>query len=60
MVMTFKELALQDERTLAAPLRAQEAEATMLQAVMDNQSPVMKLWFAIMIVNLALFLLLLH
>jgi hypothetical protein len=63
-MMSMKECALQEEhRSLLAGRMSHshiERETTLVQALVDNQSPVMKAWFVLMLVNLGLFLLLIH
>jgi hypothetical protein len=56
--MTFRELALREEAAIAVPFHHDEDDRNFIQNILFNQSPVMKLWFAIMLVNLGLFLLL--
>jgi hypothetical protein len=58
--MMFKDLTLRDDMNLASPLRQAESEQTMVQALVVNQSPIMKVWFVMMVVNLALFLFLIR
>ncbi len=60
--MSMKECAIQEEhRALLSGRRSHgEGETTLVQALVDNQSPVMKAWFVLMLVNLALFLVLIH
>lgn len=58
--MTYRELAFQEDLKLASPLLHAEAEKSTIQSVLDNQSPVMKAWFVIMLLNLLLFLFLIH
>lgn len=48
--MTFREIALRDAANLSAP------EKNLLQTWLDSQSPIMKIWFVIMLLNLAMFL----
>lgn len=55
--MTFKELAMQD---LTTPLAQTEVETSVVQAVLANQSPIMKVWFLLMMVNMVLFLFLIN
>jgi hypothetical protein len=59
-VMTFKEMAFQEELKLASPILNAEAEKSPLQSLLENQSPIIKVWFIIMVLNLGMFLLLIH
>ncbi len=54
--MTFKELALRDE--MAFP--AIEMEKGTFQDVLANQGPVISVWFGLMVLNLCLFLFVIH
>jgi hypothetical protein len=58
--MTFKEMAFQEELKLASPILNAEAEKSPLQSLLENQSPIIKVWFIIMVLNLGMFLLLIH
>lgn len=58
--MTFRELAFQEDLKLASALRNNDEDQSPLKALLENQSPVMKIWFVIMLVNLLLFLALIH
>lgn len=58
--MTFRELAFQEDLKLTSALSDHDEEKSPLKALMDNQSPIMKMWFVIMLVNLGLFLALIH
>lgn len=58
--MTFREMAFQEELKLASPLLNADAEKSLFQSLMENQSPIIKIWFVIMVVNLGLFLVLIH
>lgn len=59
-IMSVKEYAIRDERSLAASLGGRERETTLVRALVENQSPVIKIWFVIMLLNMAMFLLLIH
>lgn len=50
--MTFKEMSLQDDAFILGSRR----EKSGLASLLDNVSPVMKLWFAIMAANLLMLL----
>ena len=52
--MTFREIVLQDTPGLPA------VEKNPLQSWLDSQSPIMKVWFVIMALNLAMFLFIIH
>lgn len=52
--MTYREMTFGDELKVSS-LKALEAEKSILHSVLANQSPVMKFWFVVMIVNLAMF-----
>lgn len=58
--MTFRELAFQEDLKLASALGNNDEDQSPLKALLENQSPVMKIWFVIMLVNLLLFLALIH
>lgn len=58
--MTFRELAFQEDLKLASALRDEDGDKSPLKALMENQSPVMKVWFVIMLLNLGLFLVVIH
>ncbi len=58
--MTFRELAFQEDLKLASALRQDDEEFNPLQSMLENQSPVMKIWFVIMLLNLGLFLVVIH
>lgn len=58
--MTFRELAFQEDLKLSSALLNQDQDNNLLKALLENQSPVMKVWFLIMLINLALFLLVIH
>lgn len=60
MIMTFKEMAFQDELKLASPMLNPETEKSLLQSMLENQSPIIKVWFIIMVLNLGMFLFLIH
>ena len=60
MTMTFRDLVFQEDVQLVSPLLNAEAEQSPLRGWLANQSPIMKAWFVIMIVNLGLFLFLLR
>ncbi|WP_303674251.1 hypothetical protein [Vampirovibrio chlorellavorus] len=54
--MTFRELAFQEDLKLSSALLNQDQDKNVFQALLENQSPVMKVWFFIMLINLGLFL----
>jgi len=58
--MTYRDLMAQDKMRLNSPLLAGEEEQGVLKDFMQNQSPIMKVWFVVMVVNLAMFLFLIH
>lgn len=58
--MTFRELAFQEDLNLTSPLLSGESDKGIVQEVLANQSPLMKGWFVIMMVNLLMFLFLIH
>lgn len=58
--MTFRELAFQEDIKLSAAVLAQDEDASPFKALLENQSPVMKAWFVIMVLNLGLFFALIH
>lgn len=54
--MTFRELAFQEDLKLSSALLNQDQDKNVFKALLENQSPVMKVWFLIMLINLGLFL----
>jgi hypothetical protein len=58
--MTYRDLIAQDKMRLNSPLLTGEEEQSALKDFMQNQSPIMKVWFVVMVVNLAMFLFLIH
>ena len=63
MAMTYKESLLKNDRRLGTAnlvSATNEQEANIAESFLTNQSPVMKAWFVMMVINLALFLILLH
>jgi hypothetical protein len=58
--MTFRELAFQEDLKLSSALLNQDQDNNVLKALLENQSPVMKVWFLIMLINLGLFLVVVH
>jgi len=58
--MTFRELAFQEDLKLSSSLLNGEADKGIVQEMLANQSPLMKGWFVIMMVNLLMFLFLIH
>lgn len=60
MTMTFRDLVFQEELQLVSPLLNHEAEQSPLRGWLANQSPIIKAWFVLMILNLGLFLFLLR
>lgn len=58
--MTYRELMAQDKMKLNSPLLNAEGEESSLKDFLQNQSPIMKVWFVVMVVNLAMFLFLIH
>lgn len=58
--MTFRELAFQEDLKLSSALLNQDQDKNVFKALLENQSPVMKVWFLIMLVNLGLFLVVVH
>lgn len=57
--MTYREMAFSDELK-ATSLKLLETEKSFLHSILSNQSPVMKFWFAVMAINLAMFLFIIH
>ena len=57
--MTYREMTLSEELKMPT-LKAAELEKSVIQSVLTNQSPVMKFWFIVMVMNLALFLFIIH
>ncbi|MBY0403979.1 MAG: hypothetical protein K2X66_08770 [Cyanobacteria bacterium] len=53
--MTFKELAMREEMS-SSNLFRKETEDSLFQSIFKNQSPIMKLWFVMMALNLAFIL----
>jgi hypothetical protein len=53
--MPYKDCVLQNDA-----LSLGEKETTMTQSLFANQSPLIKGWFLLMLVNLGLFLILMH
>ena len=53
--MPYKDCVLQNDS-----LTLREKETTVAQAILSNQSPLIKGWFLLMVVNLALFLIFMH
>lgn len=49
--MTFREMSLGDELNISAV----ETNKSVFHSVIATQSPVMKFWFVVMAVNLAMF-----
>ncbi len=58
--MTFRELAFQEDLKLASNVLDSDEHQNPLKALVENQSPVMKIWFVIMLLNLGLFLVVIH
>ncbi len=58
--MTFRELAFQEDLNLSSALLNQDQDKNVFKALLENQSPVMKVWFLIMLINLGLFLVVVH
>jgi hypothetical protein len=58
--MTFRELAFQEDLKLASSVFDSSERKNPLKALIENQSPVMKVWFVIMLLNLGLFLVVIH
>ncbi len=58
--MTYRDLMAQDKLKLNSPLLNGESETSPLKDFMQNQSPIMKVWFVVMVLNLAMFLFLIH
>ncbi len=58
--MTFRELAFQEDLKLSSALLNQDQDKNVFKALLENQSPVMKVWFLIMLINLGLFLVVVH
>lgn len=52
--MTFREMAFDEELRLPGFRNAEEEGA--VKSMMRNLSPIMKLWFGIMMINLVVFL----
>ncbi len=50
--MPFREIAFKDELDLPGFLQGDEESA--LQSMLRNVSPIMKLWFGVMLLNLVL------
>jgi hypothetical protein len=55
VTMTFKELAMREEMS-SSNLFRKETEDSLFQSIFKNQSPIMKLWFVMMALNLAFIL----
>ncbi len=50
--MTFKEMALQEASLRKIPFQSLETEDRHLMSqLIQNQSPIMKLWFGLMLMN---------
>ena len=58
--MTYRELMAQEKLNLNSPLLNAEGEMSPLKDFMQNQSPIMKVWFLVMAINLLMFLFLIH
>ncbi|WP_373531711.1 hypothetical protein [Vampirovibrio sp.] len=58
--MTFRDLAFQEDLKLTSSVFDQDERKSPFKALLDNQSPVMKVWFVIMLLNLGLFLVVIH
>ncbi len=58
--MTYRELMAQDKLNLNSPLLNGEGELSPLKDFMQNQSPIMKVWFVVMTINMVMFLFLIH
>lgn len=54
--MTFKEISFQDDLRFAS----RESDKTFLQGLLQSQSPIMKVWFGLMLLNLVLLLFIIH
>jgi len=59
-VMTFKEMTFQEDLKLASPMLNAEPEKSLFQSILENQSPIIKVWFVIMVLNLGMFLFIIH
>jgi hypothetical protein len=50
--MTFKEMALQEASLRKIPFQSFETENnSLINQLIHNQSPIMKLWFGLMLMN---------
>ena len=58
--MTYRDLMAQDKLNLNSPLLNGEGDLNPVKEFMQNQSPIMKVWFVVMAVNLLMFLFLIH
>ncbi len=58
--MTYRDLMAQDKLNLNSPLLNGEGDLNPVKEFMQNQSPIMKIWFVVMAVNLLMFLFLIH
>lgn len=58
--MTYRDLVAQDKLNLNSSLLSPEGEMSPFQDFMQNQSPIMKIWFVVMAINMAMFLVLIH
>jgi hypothetical protein len=62
--MTFREITLgsasRQEFSLTPSLGLGEEDKPFFRSLMDNQSPIMKFWFIVMVLNLAMFLFIIH
>jgi hypothetical protein len=51
--MTYRDALLREDiRSLHSSASGGETAATVFQNIVDNHSPIMKLWFIVMLVNL--------
>jgi hypothetical protein len=58
--MTFRDMTFQDDLAAASAQGAVDVEKSFFQSLVDNQSPIIKIWFVMMVLNLGLFLFLIH
>jgi hypothetical protein len=58
--MTYRDVMAQDKLNLNSPLLNGEADLNPLKDFMNNQSPIMKVWFVVMAINMVMFLFLIH
>lgn len=57
--MTYREMTFGDELKMPT-LKAMETEKSVFHSILASQSPVMKFWFVVMAMNLAMFFFIIH